>query len=318
MTIPSVTRVILLCTIAAGGLVAGTVLSGARATAAGDVLHLVVETRSSNPADASRVAEYWLDGSRFRAKVAETTSEGTATTSTGPTWLLHVPPRGTALYFETPVGAGPTRSVFAALYYMRDAFTAGAAKPTAVTPDATVVTMGARTAAFEPASGLPLWERTGNTRIDYIYRLREHLLPAALAADFFQDAAGREIAYTIETTPENAASRVHFALYSAPALIGRPLKKTVLSYGANRWTLEQVGQVYGSDIQVSMSLLGQQPSEIRPGGEAVLTMLGPGRLYVEADGSVRLLVLKGLVATSVLAPDRQTAFSVAQVLQPVR
>jgi hypothetical protein len=298
-----------------GFLSAGTLASAF--APAGDVLHLTVKASSSDTA-APRISEYWLDERRWLAKVVEATPDGSVTNETGPTWMIHVPARGAALKYETPVGAAATRTLFGSLYFMRDAYKAGAAKLIAGMPDSFVIQLGPRSAELERASGLPKWEVIDSVRIDYTYERREHLPSAAFPTDFFSDTGGRAVETRIETDPAGAAARVHFTLLTAGAsALGRPLEATLVSFRADGPTLEQVGQKYGSDVQVSMSLLERQPTAFRPDAEFVTTALGPTRLYRD-PGRVQLLQLDGRLATSVIAPDVDTALQIAALLRPVR
>lgn len=308
-------RLAVLAAIATMGTLLGATLGLARSSDQHDVRHIIVQLQA-NDGSAARAIEYWFDEGRGLAKSSELGSEGRITNVTGPNWHLHIPVRGAALYSEGM--EGPARSVVASLFYMRDAYVTGAARLIASRSDLLVVQLGARTSALIPASGLPLWERIGGFRVDYTYEPEEWIRSSDLPPDFFSSTTDREVAHTISTTPEAAAAKVQFTLLSGgDELLGRTLEQTLVSYGGNDWTLQQVGQVYGSDIQISMSLLGREPVEVRPGGRPVATAIGDGSVYSDA-GRVHLLILRGRIATSIFAPDEATAVAVAASIRPIR
>jgi hypothetical protein len=298
------------------GLIAGASARASLAMTEDRVLHLIVEQRSDLDTQP-RVVEYWLDEQRVLARSVETTALGTLTNATGPNWFLQVSPRGRATYLETAAGAAPTRSVWASLFYLRDALAAGAAQPLAQASGMIAVRLGSRSGAFEMASGLPLWDAADGTRTEYVYHLREQLPVSAFPASFFLDTQGRDVSSTYETTTDRVHPLVSFAAPRVPHdLLGRPLARTLVTLNPSDLTREQVTYVYG-DITVTVSLLAREPNLVRPGGSPLRTALGDGRLF-EEPGRAQLMVLDGTLAINVHAPDAQSAIAAAAIFSAAR
>lgn len=283
-----------------------------------EVLHLRVLTRVSGESIATLQSEYWIDESRRLAKVIDTTPQGATVSSNGPDWKLVVPAEaGPALRFEgLDSNSAAVRAVAYRLYYYRDAARAGAAT---VTKDATtyLVAISGAFASLDPVTELPLWIQYGGTRLDHVYQLQERLPASQFPSSFFA-ATDRDTSVTTETNLTDAAARAHFALLSPGAsFAGRPNVRTFFTAGANPRVLEQFNQMYGEDVQLSMSLLSAIPTQLRPGGTPVATAIGPGMVY-EDSGSTSILVFRANVVVGAFAPDLSTALALLDSLRPIK
>jgi hypothetical protein len=246
--------------------------------------------------------------------------QGTAVRASGPDWALDIPPQGAAMRYQTAVAdSGPTREITGQLFYLRDALDAGHAS--IVSRDASTIVVAAgngRSGMLDVATGLPLWEAAKGDRTMYDYQLRE-LLPAARFPDaFFADALGRQVSETAETSLGEAAATAGIPILApSDGVAGRSLAKVLVTHLAASRTVEQVHQLYGSDVQIVANLLAVSASLDRPGGVDVATSAGAGKLYRDAWGT-QILVRSGAVVYSVTAPTEELARHVALALAPVR
>lgn len=315
MTSQVLRRSALAVALAAVGFLSGAAFGTTHAESAlGTVLHVRVQASGNAPDVPSRTVEYWLDEGRGLARSEQSTVGGLVAEATGPDWYLHVPARGALIRYEAPLGTGITTSVAAQLFFMRDALRAGAARITSEDATTVVVELSDRRAALTRSTGLPLWESIGAKRVDYSYLLQETLPATQFPESFFSAAPQRDVVSTIETTPAEAARRVHFPLlYGGSTLVGRALDKTVVSLNLSSLTTEQVAFLYG-DLAVTMGLLAEDPASLRPGGRSVPTSRGPGVVFDE-PGRSQVLVLNGRIALSVFGPTEQQARAALEALR---
>jgi hypothetical protein len=80
--------------------------------------------------------------------------------------------------------------------------------------------------------------------------------------------------------------------------------------------VEQVHQLYGSDVQIVANLLAVATTIDRPDGVDVVTAAGAGKLYRDAWGA-QILMRSGAIVYSVTAPTEDLARQVALALRPV-
>jgi len=286
---------------------------------ANDVLHLVVVSHAPGDDAAGRRSEYWIDGTRDLARVVYDMPQGTAVRATGADWALDIPPQGAATRYRTAAAdSGPTLEITGQLYYLRDALAAGRASVVSQDASTTVVMAGARSGMLDVATGLPLWEAVKGDRIMYDYQLRE-LLPAAYFPDsFFTDALGRPVSETAETSLGDAAATAGIRILAPPdGIPGRALVKVLITHLASSRTVEQVHQLYGSDVQIVANLLATATTIDRPGGVDVVTATGAGKLYRDAWGA-QILMRSGAIVYSVTAPTEDLARQVALSLRAVQ
>lgn len=285
---------------------------------ANDVLHLVVVSHAPGDAAAGRRSEYWIDGARDLARVVYEMPQGTAVRATGSDWALDIPPQGAATRYRTlSADSGPTGEITGQLYYLRDALAAGRASVVSQDASSVVVMAGSRSGMLDQATGLPLWEAIKGDRTMYEYQLRE-LLPAKRFPDaFFADALGRPVSETTETSLVDAAATAGIRILAPPdGVPGRSLDKVLVTHLASSRTVEQVHQLYGSDVQIVANLLAVATTIDRPDGVDVVTAAGAGKLYRDAWGA-QILMRSGAIVYSVTAPTEDLARQVALALRPV-
>ena len=285
---------------------------------ANDVLHLVVVSHAPGDDAAGRRSEYWIDGTRDLARVVYEMPQGTAVRATGANWALDIPPQGAATRYRTAVpDGGPTSEITGQLYYLRDALAAGRASVVSQDSSTIVVMAGSRSGMLDVATGLPLWEAIKGDRTMYDYQRRE-LLPAARFPDsFFSDALGRPVSETAETSLAEAAATAGIRILVPPdGVTGRTLVKVLVTHLASSRTVEQVHQLYGTDVQIVANLLAVSTTVDRPGGVDVVTATGAGKLYRDAWG-VQILMRAGPIVYSVTAPTEELARAVALSLRAV-
>ena len=285
---------------------------------ANDVLHLVVVSHAPGDDAAGRRSEYWIDGTRDLARVVYEMPQGTAVRATGADWALDIPPQGAATRYRTVAAdTGPTLEITGQLYYLRDALATGRASIVSQDPATIVVTAGARSGMLDVATGLPLWEAVKGDRTMFDYQRRE-LLPAARFPDsFFMDALGRPVSETAETSLGEAAATAGIRILVPPnGVPGRTLQKVLITHLAASRTVEQVHQLYGSDVQIVANLLAAVTTVDRPGGVDVVTATGAGKLYRDAWGA-QILMRSGAIVYSVTAPTEDLARAIALSLRAV-
>jgi len=151
----------------------------------------------------------------------------------------------------------------------------------------------------------------------YEYQLRE-LLPAKRFPDaFFADALGRPVSETAETSLVDAAATAGIRILAPPdGVPGRSLDKVLVTHLASSRTVEQVHQLYGSDVQIVANLLAVATTIDRPDGVDVVTAAGAGKLYRDAWGA-QILIRSGAIVYSVTAPTEDLARAVALSLRAV-
>jgi hypothetical protein len=283
-----------------------------------DVLHLVVVSHAPGDDAAGRRSEYWIDGVRDLARVVYEMPQGTAVRATGADWALDIPPQGAATRYRTAsADTGPTLEITGQLYYLRDALATGRASVISQDPSTIVVVAGARSGMLDVATGLPLWEAIKGDRTMYDYQLRE-LLPAERFPDsFFTDPLGRPVSETAEMSLGLAAVAAGIRILAPPdGVPGRALDKVLVTHLASSRTVEQVHQLYGSDVQIVANLLATATTVDRPDGVDVVTATGAGKLYRDAWGA-QILMRSGAIIYSVTAPTEQLAREVALSLRAV-
>ncbi len=310
------TRALRLGTLAAAVLAAiglGALAGGQLAAGQADVVtHLVVVAHGPGEGVPHRI-EYWIDAARGFARSVDDGPDGTTVHATGPDWVLDLPPSGSGTLYETAAkGAGPTREVVGRLYLLRDALRAGSGRIASQDATTEVVVMAdGRSGAIDRPSGLPLWQDAYGKRTTFEYRVQEQLRPDAFPEAFFADRDGRPVDETIETSLTAAKDLAHMPLYvPAGPIPDAPLEKVLYTRLAGGRTLEQVHQLYGSDVQITANLLRGTVTLDRPGGVDIATFAGTGKLYRETWGA-QVLVAVGHVVYSVSTANEATARTIA-------
>lgn len=285
---------------------------------ANDVLHLVVVSHAPGDSAAGRRSEYWIDGTRDLARVVYEMPQGTAVRATGADWALDIPPQGAATRYRTAAtDSGPTLEITGQLYYLRDALATGRASVVSQDASTIVIMAGARSGMLDVATGLPLWEAIKGDRTMYDYTVRELLPDSGFPDSFFSDALGRPVSETAETSLSQAAATAGITILAPPdGVPGRALQKVLVTHLASSRTVEQVHQLYGSDVQIVANLLAQSTAIDRPGGVDVATATGAGKLYRDAWGA-QILMRSGAIVYSVTAPTEDLARAVALSLRAV-